>query len=134
QQVFGIGDGRHDVRAFQLGAAGRDDDLVGRRPDGRIVDGRVDAALGVQLLQESAPLVHFLRACTGPQERHAGAVVGRGDGDQVLDQVEATQFLHVVAADQPAHAVPDQVDLASVGLGQDLVDAPLDDEGLALDV
>ena len=46
----------------------------------------------------------------------------RAEGDQGVHALVAAEPLHVVARDQAAHAVPDDVDALVAGLGDDALD------------
>src|SRR6478609_1342285 len=76
----------------------------------------------LQLLHQRAPGTQLLHDPAIPRVRQVGPVVGAAQGDQRVDPLVPAQPGHVVAGDEPAHAVPDHVDPLVAGLGHDGLD------------
>lgn len=62
------------------------------------------------------------------------APVRCAEGDQGADPLVTAQPLYVIAGDQAAEAVPDDVDLVVSGAGADLLDVPAEQLGCRTDV
>jgi hypothetical protein len=104
-----------DVEAFcsadgEDGAgAGQDDRIVGG-PEGGELDLFELVEVLVEILDEGVIAAHLFAAFEGGELGSEGAVVGGGEGDETGDAIEATQPLEIIAADDAAHTVADEIE------------------------
>ena len=103
--------------AGNVGAGGREDDEVGGGPEAGGGDFR---SVLVELGEEGAAGAHLVGTGAGAEVGGEGAVLGGTEGDVAASAGVAVAGLQVVAGDDAAHAVADEVEGAIGELGVDV--------------